>query len=226
MLVALVLAVSGPLGAEMLPASHPVIALDSHTAAKLLIHVAKPDYPAVAKVNFIQGSVKLQITVNTEGKVIAAHVVEGEPLLAAAAIEAVRKWLYHPYHFRDGVAPFSTHVSVEFLLHHHKFGRRVPQNPDADLERQIRPPEAIVPPDQNSASAGVQFRVLVDAKGQLLDAAALEAKGSNVSVARENLRCWKFRPARWGALAVPWYIVVKVPIQHTLAEKSAFSASH
>lgn len=216
------LAVSGTAGAAVPPESNPVRALDNHTAARLLIHVAKPHYPAVAKVNFIQGTVKLHITVNTKGKVIAVHVVDGEPLLAVAAIKAVRKWLYRPYRTSDGVAPFSTHVAVEFLLHVHEFGRRVPRNPDADLERQIRPPKAIAPPSVDVTSAGVRFKVLVDANGKVMDAASMESTEANVSLARENLRHWKFQPAHWGALAVPWYVVVKVPYQHALAEKTAF----
>jgi outer membrane biosynthesis protein TonB len=40
--------------------------------------------------------------------------VEGDPTLAAAAINAVKQWHYRPY-FRDGKAqPFQTIVLVEF----------------------------------------------------------------------------------------------------------------
>ena len=39
--------------------------LESHKAVKLLIHLEKPDYPPIAKVNYIQGAVNLEIKVNS-----------------------------------------------------------------------------------------------------------------------------------------------------------------
>lgn len=227
-MLAVLLASPGLLGAETFPASPPVEMLANGKAAKLLIHVVKPDYPAVAKVNLIQGSVKLHITVNPEGRVAAAHVVEGEPLLAAAALQAVRKWLYRPYRTAKGAAAFTTIVAVKFFLHRHRFNRfrRLPKDPDGFLERQIHPPEVITQPRPDPTSASVRFRVLVGSRGEVLDAAPMGASGAEAEAARENLRHWKFRPARWGALAVPWYIIVKVPYESTLEARKGYSARH
>ena len=221
-LLAVLLAAPSLQGAQTHPAPQQVEALDSHAAAELLIHVAKPDYPAIAKVNLIGGSVKLEITVNPRGRVVEVHVVDGEPILAAAAIQAVRKWLYKPYVSSDGPAPFRTNVVVSFALHSRVFARRFPRDPEGYLEKQIRPPVAISSPRPDSA-ADVRLKVLVDSEGKVLDAAAIEATGAEVELARKNLRRWKFRPARWGTLAVPWYIIVKVPIGPAMMDQAANS---
>ena len=213
-------------GAETHPAPQLVEALNNETAAKLLIHVAKPEYPAIAKVNFIRGSVKLEITVDTEGKVVEVHVAEGEPLLAAGAIPAVRKWLYQPYIGPGGPVPFRTEVVVTFALHPHVFGGRFPGNADDDLEKQVHPPEVVARPPADPSGAAVQLKVLVDSEGKVLDATAVEAKGTEVELARKNLRHWKFRPAHWGAIPVPWYVIVKVPLARAMIDQVANSAKH
>jgi len=211
---------------ETLPSSPQVTALGSRAAARLLIHVAKPDYPAIAKVNFIQGRVKLEITVNPGGKVVEVHVMEGEPLLAAAAFKAVRKWLYRPYVAPGGPAPFSTDVVINFALHPRTFGGRFPENAEGDLEKQVHPPEVVARPHADPSAVGVRLRVLVDSEGKVLDAVAIEATGAQVELARKDLRRLKFRPAHWGSLAIPWYVIVKVPLEQASRKQAANSAKH
>lgn len=208
------------------PPSQHATMLDSHTAAKLLIHVAKPEYPPIAKLNYIQGSVKLEINVSPEGKVVRVHVVEGEPLLAAAAIQAVRQWRYRPYVSSGNPVAFNTFVAVQFALHLRRFRGHLPRDPEGYLEKQVHPPEVLTHPQPASPAANVRLKVLVGPKGKVLDAAPLEGEGAEVELARENLRHWKFRPARWGAIAVPWYVTVQVPLERALVDQAANSAGH
>lgn len=222
-LLAVLLASAGLQGAEKAPQSHPP-SLSDHTAAKLLIHIAKPVYPAIAKVNLIQGTVKLRIVVNRKGRVIAAHVIKGHALLAAAALKAVHKWVYRPYHSSGGATPFSTYVGISFELNPRKFQRRAPSNPYAFLERQIHPPEVISQPRLERPAARARFRVLLDSDGKVLDATPLETTGPDAELALKSLQHWKFRPARWGALAVPWYIIVEIPYESALAAQAGQSA--
>ncbi|MGB6633065.1 MAG: energy transducer TonB, partial [Terriglobales bacterium] len=51
-----------------------------------------PVYPDLAKRMNITGVVKVQITVAANGSVKEAKVVGGHPVLANAALEAVKKW--------------------------------------------------------------------------------------------------------------------------------------
>jgi TonB family protein len=47
-------------------------------------------YPAIARDAHVLGKVTVLVIVDTEGKVIAAQVVDGHPLLQVAALKAAR----------------------------------------------------------------------------------------------------------------------------------------
>lgn len=53
-----------------------------------------PVYPDLARRMSITGVVKVQITVGTNGTVKNAKLVGGHPVLANAALDAVKKWRY------------------------------------------------------------------------------------------------------------------------------------
>ena len=53
-----------------------------------------PVYPELAKRMSISGTVKVQITVDKNGQVKNSKLVGGHPILANAALDAVRKWRY------------------------------------------------------------------------------------------------------------------------------------
>jgi TonB family protein len=53
-----------------------------------------PIYPELARRMSITGVVKVQITVATNGVVKDAKLVGGHPVLANAALDAIRKWRY------------------------------------------------------------------------------------------------------------------------------------
>jgi len=55
-----------------------------------------PEYPSLARQMNIKGSVQLRVTVNAEGSVKDVRVLGGHPVLAQAALEAVRSWKYRP----------------------------------------------------------------------------------------------------------------------------------
>lgn len=53
-----------------------------------------PVYPDLARRMSITGVVRVQITVATNGSVKDAKLVGGHPVLANAALDAVKKWRY------------------------------------------------------------------------------------------------------------------------------------
>lgn len=55
-----------------------------------------PVYPDLARRMSITGVVKVQITVATNGTVKNTKLVGGHPVLATAALDAVKKWRYEP----------------------------------------------------------------------------------------------------------------------------------
>ncbi len=68
-----------------------------------LVHRVNPVYPDLARRAHIAGLVVLNAVIRPDGKVGAVQVVSGNPLLARAAVEAVRQWRYEPARV-DGTA--------------------------------------------------------------------------------------------------------------------------
>jgi TonB family protein len=82
----------------------------------LLIKRVPPVYPEAARLANIQGSVVLKVVIRKDGNVGDLRAVSGDPLLAPAAIDSVRQWVYKPY-YRDGApAEVETVVVVELSL--------------------------------------------------------------------------------------------------------------
>ena len=55
-----------------------------------------PMYPEEARRNGIRGEVQIHIVVGRDGSVRRLKVLSGEPILAKAAVEGVRKWKFEP----------------------------------------------------------------------------------------------------------------------------------
>lgn len=75
-----------------------------------------PSYPPLARQARVQGLVILQCTIDREGRVTEVKVLRGHPLLDAAAVEAVRKWLYEPTEVDGEPVPVIMTVTVNFKL--------------------------------------------------------------------------------------------------------------
>jgi TonB family protein len=76
----------------------------------------KPVYPDEAKRDRIQGTVILECTIGTEGKVTDIKVLRGVPELIDAAVEAVKRWEYTPTTLDGVVVPVIMTVTVNFYL--------------------------------------------------------------------------------------------------------------
>jgi TonB family protein len=76
----------------------------------------QPEYPEAARQQGIQGLVVLEATVDKDGEVQQVVVISGNPMLATAASAAVLKWRFKPL-VQDGrVVPFTTRITVDFVL--------------------------------------------------------------------------------------------------------------
>lgn len=60
------------------------------------IEMPKPDYPEAAKQAGIHGMVKVEVTINEDGEVIAAEATDGPKELREAAVEAAKKARFAP----------------------------------------------------------------------------------------------------------------------------------
>ena len=61
-----------------------------------LVNKVMPEYPDLAKQFNMKGAVRLALVIKPDGHIKKVNVLGGNPLLARAAVEAVRKWRYSP----------------------------------------------------------------------------------------------------------------------------------
>ena len=87
----------------------------AHAETRLLRRT-EPQYPSAALASRRAGNVVLEVQVAEDGSVSSIRTLSGDPLLAAAATEAVRNWRYQPYRQRDHPAQFQTDVTLSFSL--------------------------------------------------------------------------------------------------------------
>ena len=82
----------------------------------LLVHRVAPTYPPLARQARIQGTVILQAQISKDGNIENLQLISGHPMLAPAAIEAVKQWKYKPYLLNGEPVEVETQVQVNFTL--------------------------------------------------------------------------------------------------------------
>lgn len=91
-------------------------ASDNQLMENRLLHRVQPQYPADAWARRVQGAVVLDLQIGGDGAVKNIAVVEGDPELADAAVEAVRQWRYRPYTVDGKAVEMQTRVTIKFTL--------------------------------------------------------------------------------------------------------------
>lgn len=56
----------------------------------------EPRYPALARQLKLSGRVRIEVIVSPDGRVKDTRIIGGSPILANAALDAVRMWRYEP----------------------------------------------------------------------------------------------------------------------------------
>jgi periplasmic protein TonB len=82
----------------------------------LLIKKVQPNYPPLARQARIQGTVLLQAEISKDGTIENLRLINGHPMLAPAATEAVKQWRYKPYMLNGEPVAVETQVQVNFTL--------------------------------------------------------------------------------------------------------------
>jgi len=209
-------------GQAPLPGQVQPTVLNSRQATRLLLSQSQPEYPAVAHTNYIQGPVQIELFVGSDGHVRTAHVLHGNALLAAAALKAVYHWVYRPCQTPEGPVPFRTQVKVVFDLRRN-VDARYPVTPEQDLAARVTQPQVaadVVP----APGPSVRLRVLVSDEGRAMDSMLVSGSTSLLASAQESVAKWRFEPARWGNLAVPWYLDVDVPVGPVYSSQASAAA--
>jgi len=82
----------------------------------LRTHYVQPMYPPLARQARIQGQVVLQAEISKSGDIQNLRLISGHPMLAPAAIEAVKQWRYKPYYLNGEPVEVETQITVNFSL--------------------------------------------------------------------------------------------------------------
>jgi protein TonB len=85
-------------------------------SAGLLVRRVNPNYPPLARQARIQGQVVLRAVISKDGSIENLTLVSGHPMLAPAAIDAVKQWKYKPYLLNGEPVEVDTEVQVNFTL--------------------------------------------------------------------------------------------------------------
>jgi protein TonB len=80
----------------------------------LLIKRVQPKYPPAALAVHAQGLVLIEAIINKEGVVTNPKVISGDPVLARAALDAVRQWRYKPYYLDREPVEIQTQITINF----------------------------------------------------------------------------------------------------------------
>jgi len=86
----------------------PALHAQTENNPRKLIYRVEPEYPADLKRIRIGGLVRVDATISPSGAVEDATVAGGNPILAEAAVKAVKQWKY---------APLDTRTKAKLVFH-------------------------------------------------------------------------------------------------------------
>lgn len=89
--------------------------VSSGVAERMKVHADPPKYPREAREKGIQGDVIVRATIDTKGHISEVEVVSGDPMLADAALKALKHWKYLPYVLNG--QPVEVETTIRFQFH-------------------------------------------------------------------------------------------------------------
>jgi len=152
-----------------------------------LEHGVQPAYPDQAIRSGIKGDVTLVVQTNESGKVVRSLAVEGDPLLVAASIEALKDFQFHPYLLSGKPISVESQIVFKFKLKGSGDGAQgttdysfdVPYRPefrtgainqDGTLvlsPRKISGPDPVTLPELSGKQGSVYLKVTVGSDGKV-----------------------------------------------------------
>lgn len=105
-----------PMAATVKPFVPTVVRVGGNVQQSKLKNAVQPVYPQAARDAGIEGTVELSVLIGRDGTVKSTDVTAGNPILAAAAQEAVMQWTYSPTLLNAFPVEVKTTVQVPFRL--------------------------------------------------------------------------------------------------------------
>ena len=104
------------LAKSSVPAPVKRIRIASRVAEANLIHDVAPQYPPEAGRARIEGTVVLMAVIGKDGTVKDVRIENGLPILAQAAMDAVKQWRYRPYMIDGEPVEVDSRITINFTL--------------------------------------------------------------------------------------------------------------
>jgi len=91
--------------------------LMDYDQAPRAIKITRPQYPQEAFIKKIEGTVIVEILIDSTGHVVRGRVIQSVPLLDAAALETVYQWVFSPAIKHGRPVPTLAHAPVAFRIY-------------------------------------------------------------------------------------------------------------
>lgn len=98
------------------PARPQLIRVSAGVLHGLIDHAERPKYPEEALKSKIQGDVIVKVRVDESGRVILVTPIEGDPLLTAASVDALREFRFRPYLLNGMPLKVESQVGFHFSI--------------------------------------------------------------------------------------------------------------
>ena len=92
------------------------VRVGENIAESLIAKMVQPIYPDEARSKSINGPVRMQVNISKSGDVESVKVLSGDPILAPAAVAAVKQWKYTPSRLKGEIMAMQTWVTVTFTV--------------------------------------------------------------------------------------------------------------
>jgi protein TonB len=92
------------------------IGVGGNVQAEKIENKVQPEYPALARQARLQGTVRFNVLLNTDGAIKNLQVVSGHPLLVQSAYDAVKQWTWKPTLLNGNAVEVVTVVDVNYTL--------------------------------------------------------------------------------------------------------------
>jgi len=174
------------------PPSRPqIIRVSAEVLHGLVDHAELPHYPEEALKSRTQGDVILKVIVDDTGKVILSSPVDGDPLLTAASVDALREFRFRPYLLNGMPLKVESQVGFHFSINGDSTSGKVeylssvPFRPEFRTgvvtdkgvlvlwPRKISAEEPQLPPDLAGKTGSVYLSITIGEDGKVQDVKVL-----------------------------------------------------
>jgi TonB family protein len=203
----------------------------------------RPDYPPEAREKRLQGQVWLKVVISETGAVEHAEVMSGDPVLANAAVDAVKQWTFKPF-IKDGKAvKVFTKLPFDFFFNSYLADKNFPpdqiviaetpnqtaSSPSGDARVPVRVRVSsgvsqglrihsvapVYPPEAKSAriQGTVLLQAVISKEGTIADLYVISGPPELVQAAMGAAQQWRYKPFLLNGIPVEMDTQIQVNFQ-------------